>query len=62
MPSHWANAHRGRAVQPRVGLPTPPHPYKTLGFLAGPLSHCQETVCLSIKSWGEVDILCSRWG
>jgi len=47
MPSHWANAHGGLAVWPWVGEATPPHPYKPLGFLAGPFSHRQETFCLS---------------
>jgi hypothetical protein len=37
MPSHWANAREGLAVWPRVGEATPPHPYKLLGLLAGPL-------------------------
>ena len=46
MSSHWANAHEGCAVRPRVGLATPPHPYKPLGLLAGPLPHRQETFCL----------------
>ena len=35
---------------------TPPHPYKPLGLLAGPLSHCQETFCHSTKNWGQIDI------
>jgi hypothetical protein len=56
MPSHWANAHEGLAVRPRVGEATPPYPYKPLGLLAGPLPHRQETFCLSTKSWGQVDI------
>jgi hypothetical protein len=56
MPSHWANAREGLAVWPRVGEATPPHPYKPLGLLAGPLPHRQETFCLSTKSWGQVDI------
>ena len=55
MPSHWANAHEGRAVRPRVGLATPPHPNKPLGLLVGPLPHCQETF-LSTKSWGQIHI------
>jgi hypothetical protein len=33
----------------------PLHPYKPLGLLAGALPHCQETCCLSTKSWGQVD-------
>ena len=37
MPSHWFNAHIGRAVRPWVGLATPPKPYKPLGLLARPL-------------------------
>jgi hypothetical protein len=56
MPSHWANAREGLAVWPRVGEATPPHPYKPLGLLAGPLPHRQETSCLSLKGWGQVDI------
>jgi hypothetical protein len=56
MPPHWANAYGGLAVQPRVGEATPPHPYKRLGLLAGPLPHRQETFCLSTKNWGQVDI------
>jgi hypothetical protein len=56
MPSHWANVHEGLAVRPRVGKATPPHSYKPLGLLAGPLPHRQETSCLSTKSWGQVDI------
>ena len=36
MPSHWATAHDGFAVWLRVGLATPPHPYKPLGLLGGP--------------------------
>ena len=55
MASHWANAHEGRAVRPRVGLATPPHPYKPLGFYAGPLPNRQKTSCLSTKIWGQVD-------
>ena len=39
MPSHWANAHEGHAVQPRVVSATPPHPYKSQELLAGPLPH-----------------------
>ena len=35
MPPHWANAHGGLVVRPRVGEATPPHPYKPLGLLAG---------------------------
>ena len=46
MPSHWAKAHGGRAIRPRVGEATPPHPYKPLGLLKGPLPHRQETFCL----------------
>ena len=42
MPSHWANAHGGRAARPRVGEATPSHPYKPLGPFVGPLSHRQE--------------------
>jgi hypothetical protein len=38
------------------GEATPPHPYKPLGLLAGPLPHRQETFCLSTKTWGQVDI------
>jgi hypothetical protein len=38
------------------GEATPPHPYKPLGLLAGPLPHRQETSCLSTKGWGQVDI------
>jgi hypothetical protein len=56
MPSHWANAREGLAVWPRVGEATPPHPYKPIGLLAGPLPHRQETSCLSTKSWGQVNI------
>jgi hypothetical protein len=57
MPPHWANyVHTGLAIRPRVGSATPPHPYKPLGLLAGPLPHRQETFCLSTKSWGQVDI------
>jgi hypothetical protein len=56
MPPHWANAHGGLTVRPRVGEATAPHPYKPLGLLAGPLPHRQETFCLSTKSWGQVDI------
>ena len=32
MPSHWAKAHRGRAVRPWVGRPISLHPYKPLGL------------------------------
>jgi hypothetical protein len=39
-----------------VGEATPPHPYKPLGLLAGPVHHRQETFYLSIKSWDQVDI------
>src|ERR1700737_3833005 len=46
MASQWAKAHGGRAVRPRVGLATPPHPYKPLGLFTGPLPHRQETSCL----------------
>jgi hypothetical protein len=46
MPPHWANAHGGLAVRPRVGEVTPPHPYKPLGLLAGPLAHRQHPFCL----------------
>ena len=56
MPSHWANAHEGRVVQPWVGEATPPHLHKALGLLAGPRPHRQEPFCLSTKSWGQVDI------
>ena len=56
MPPHWANAHEGRHVQPRVGSATPPHPYKLLGLLAGLLVHCHETFCLPTENWGQVDI------
>ena len=49
-------SHEGRAVRPRVVGATSPHPYKPLGFWAGPLPHHQETFCLSTKSWGQVDI------
>jgi hypothetical protein len=56
MPSHSTNALEGLAVRPRVREATPPHPYKPLGLLAGPLPHRQETTCLSTKGWGQVDI------
>ena len=56
MPSHWAKAHGGRAIMPSVGKATPPHPYKPLGLLTGPLHHRQETFCLFTKSLGQVDI------
>ena len=53
----YANVRGGCVVQPWVGLAaTPPRPYKSLGLLVGPLSHRQETFCLSTKSWGQVDI------
>ena len=39
-----------------VLLTTPPYLYKRLGLLAGSLPHCQETFCLSTKSWGQTDI------
>jgi hypothetical protein len=55
MPSHWANAHESLANRPQVGEATPPHLYKPLGLLMGPLPHRQETFCLSIKSGGQVD-------
>ena len=45
MASHWANANGGRAVRPRVGEATPPHPYKPLGLFTGSLPHRQETSC-----------------
>ena len=51
-----ANAHGGHAVWPRVGSVTPPHPYRPLRLLAGPLPHRQETFCFFIKSWGQIDI------
>jgi hypothetical protein len=38
------------------GEATPPHPYKPLGLLVGPLPYRQQTSCLSTKSWGQVDI------
>jgi hypothetical protein len=56
MPSHWANAHGGLGVRPHAGEATPLHPYKSLGLLAGPLPHRQDTFCLSTKSWGQVNI------
>jgi hypothetical protein len=56
MPPRWANVREGLAVGPRVGEATPPHPYKPLGLLVGPLAHRQDTSCLSPKSWGEEDI------
>ena len=56
MASQWANAHEGRAVRPREGEATPPHPYKPVGLYARPLPHRQETSCLSTKSSGQVDI------
>ena len=46
MSSHWAKAHGGRVVWPRVGEATPPHPYKPPGHLVGTLHHRQETFCL----------------
>ena len=46
MPSHWANAHGGYVVWPRVGSATPPHPYKPLGLSTGPLPHRQESFYL----------------
>jgi hypothetical protein len=56
MPSHWANVREGLAVRPRVDEATLPQPYKPLGLLVGPFSHRQETLCLSTKSWGQVNI------
>ena len=56
MPSHWANAHRGHAIQPPVDEATSPHPYQPLGLLTRPLPHRQESFCFSTKSWGQVDI------
>ena len=32
MPLHWAKAHEGCAVRPRMGEATPPHLYKPLGL------------------------------
>ena len=40
---HWANAHGGCAIRPRVGEATPLQPYKLLGLLVGPLPNRQET-------------------
>ena len=54
MASQWAKAYGGRAVRPRVGEATPPHPCKPLGLFMGPLPHRQETSYLSTKSWGQV--------
>ena len=62
MVSHWAKAHGRHAVRPRVGEATPPHPYKPLGLYTGALPHCQETSCLSTKSWGQVDIFLQLLG
>ena len=56
MLAHGANAREGLVVRPRVGEATPPHPYKPVGLLAGLLPNHQETICLSTKSWGQVDI------
>ena len=55
MPSHWANAHEGRAVRPRVGEASPPHLYKPLGILSGSLPHRQEPFRLFTKNWGQVN-------
>jgi hypothetical protein len=44
MSSHWANAHEGLAVWPRVSEATPPHPYKPLGLLAGPPTTVGKTI------------------
>ena len=62
MPSHWAKAHGGRVVRPWVGEATPPQPYKRLGLFIEPLPHRQENLCLSTKSWGQVDIFSSSLG
>ena len=51
---HWANAHGGLVVWPRVGEATPPNPCKPLGLLAGPPPHHQVTSCPSCTSWGQV--------
>ena len=56
MPSHWANAHKGRVVRLWVREATPPHPYKPLGFFVESLPHRYETFCFSTKGWGQVDI------
>ena len=50
MPPHWANAHGGLAIRPRVGEATLPHPYKPLGFFTGSLPHRQVTSCPSPTS------------
>ena len=62
MSPHWANAHGGLAVWPRMGEATPPHPYKPLGLMVGPLPHHQVTYCPSPTSWGQVTTFyLSRW-
>ena len=62
MPSDWANAHWGLAVQSRVGEATLPHPYKPLGIPVGPLPHRQVSLSPSPRSWGQLaTIYLSRW-
>ena len=62
MPSHWANAHEGLAVWPRVGEATPHQPYKPLGLFARPLPHRQVTFCPYSTSWGQIiTFSLSRW-
>jgi hypothetical protein len=62
MPPHWANAHVGLAVRPRVGEATPPHPYKPLGLLAGPPLSSREGSALgkTLGFWLQLDLLAGR--
>ena len=53
MPPHWANAHEGLAVHPRVGEATPPHSFK-------PFPHRQ--VSPFPTSWDQVATFYLRLG
>ena len=62
MPSHWANAHGGLAIWPRMGEATPPYPYKPLGLLVGPLLHYQKPFVSLPRVGPNIHFALSRWG
>ena len=56
MPSHWANAHGGYAVWPRLEKAHHLIHIILSDSLVTPLPHHQESFCLSTKNKGQVDI------
>jgi hypothetical protein len=62
MPSHWANAHEGLVVRPRVGQATPPHSYEPLRLFVGPSPTVKKPLVSLLRVGTKYTFSLSRWG